>query len=186
KAREKQTQLTATYEELTVTLGALEREIDEFEGELAALAREESSIQAAIAAAAQTTSVVPSSGFVRPLPGAISSGFGMRIHPITGQNRMHNGVDMDGATGDPIRAVKSGRVILAGTKGGYGTTVMIDHGGGMVTLYAHQSGLEVSTGDRVSAGQVIGYVGSTGVSTGPHLHFEVRINGQPTDPAKYL
>jgi len=99
---------------------------------------------------------------------------------------MHNGLDMDGSTGDPIRASAGGTVILVGVKGGYGNTVMIDHGGGMVTLYAHQSKLGVSVGQKVTAGQTIGYVGSTGVSTGPHLHFEVRIDGAPVDPMKYL
>lgn len=110
----------------------------------------------------------------------------MRVHPITGQNRMHNGVDMNAAQDDPIRSARSGRVIFAGAKGGYGNTVMVDHGGGMVTLYAHQSRLGASVGANVSAGQVIGYIGSTGQSTGPHLHFEVRINGVPVNPTNYF
>ena len=99
---------------------------------------------------------------------------------------MHNGVDMNAAQGSKIIAAENGVVILSGVKGGYGNTVMIDHGGGMVTLYAHQSKLGVSVGQKVTAGQTIGYVGSTGVSTGPHLHFEVRIDGAPVDPMKYL
>ena len=99
---------------------------------------------------------------------------------------MHNGVDMNAAQGDPIRAVAAGKVILAGVKGGFGNTIMIDHGGGMVTLYAHQSQLGASVGDNVKAGQTIGFIGSTGLSTGPHLHFEVRINGVAKNPAKYL
>ena len=110
----------------------------------------------------------------------------MRVHPITGQNRMHNGWDMDGPQGAPIKAAKEGRVILAGVKGGYGNTIMIDHGGGFVTLYAHQSKFGVGLGQTVSAGQVIGYIGSTGQSTGPHLHFEIRINGTPVNPGKHL
>jgi murein DD-endopeptidase MepM/ murein hydrolase activator NlpD len=185
---DRRTELEAVLAEQEVLLGRLEDEIEHFEGELAALAREESSIRAEIAAAAvpEKTTTVSSSGFVRPVPGAVSSGFGMRIHPITGQNRMHNGVDMNASQGDPIRAARDGTIILAGVKGGYGNTIMIDHGGGMVTLYAHQSRLGVSLGDRVSAGQVIGYIGSTGQSTAPHLHFEVRIDGNPVDPARYL
>lgn len=169
-------------------LGRLQGEIDHFEGELAALAEEEGSIRAEIEAKTEPakTATVSSSGFVRPVPGAVSSGFGMRVHPITGQNRMHNGLDMNGAMGDPIRAAQAGTVILAGVKGGYGNTIMIDHGGGVVTLYAHQSRFGTSVGSRVAAGEVIGYVGSTGQSTGPHLHFEVRINGTPVDPAPYL
>lgn len=187
----KQEELELAYEELEAAVADLESEIEEFEGELAAFQREESSIRAEIAAAAadqvaSTNAPAGSGQLVRPVPGAVSSGFGMRVHPITGQNRMHNGVDMDGAMGDRIKAAKAGTVILAGVKGGYGNTVMIDHGGGMVTLYAHQSQLGVSVGDKVSTGQVIGYVGSTGQSTGPHLHFEVRIGGNPTNPMSYF
>lgn len=99
---------------------------------------------------------------------------------------MHNGVDMNASQGDPIYAAKGGTVILAGVKGGYGNTIMIDHGGGFVTLYAHQSRLGAKVGDRVDAGEVIGYIGSTGQSTAPHLHFEVRINGSPVDPERYI
>lgn len=190
-ARAKQEELELAYADLEVTVAALESEIEEFEGELASFQKEEKSIRAEIAAAAAdqvVSSPAPagSGQLIRPVPGAVSSGFGMRVHPITGQNRMHNGLDMDGGMGEPIKAAKSGTVILAGVKGGYGYTVMIDHGGGMVTLYAHQSNLGVSVGDKVSASQVIGFVGSTGQSTGPHLHFEVRIGGQPTDPSKYF
>ena len=99
---------------------------------------------------------------------------------------MHNGVDMNAGSGQAIVAASSGTVIFAGVKGGYGNTIMVDHGGGMVTLYAHQSKFAVSAGQSVKRGQTIGYVGSTGVSTGPHLHFEVRIGGNPVNPAKYL
>ena len=99
---------------------------------------------------------------------------------------MHNGVDMNASQGDAIKAAAAGTVILAGVKGGFGITIMIDHGGGMVTLYAHQSRLGSSVGQKVKAGETIGYIGSTGLSTGPHLHFEVRINGVPKNPASYL
>lgn len=190
-ARVRQEELELAYAELEEAVAALESEIEEFEGELAAFQKEEKSIRAEIAAATAdqvVSSQAPagSGQLVRPVPGAVSSGFGLRVHPITGQNRMHNGVDMDGGMGEPIKAAKGGTVILADVKGGYGNTVMIDHGGGMVTLYAHQSKLGVSVGSSVSTGQVIGYVGSTGQSTGPHLHFEVRVNGNPVDPMKYL
>ena len=185
---ERRGELEAVLGEQEQLLERLEGEIDHFEGELAALAREESSIRAEIAAATEPakSTTVSSTGFVRPVPGAVSSGFGMRVHPITGQNRMHNGWDMNAAHGDPIRSARAGTVILAGVKGGYGNTIMIDHGGGVVTLYAHQSRFGSAVGDSVAAGEVIGYIGSTGQSTAPHLHFEIRIDGNPVDPSRYL
>jgi murein DD-endopeptidase MepM/ murein hydrolase activator NlpD len=181
----KQSELAAEYERTKELLSLVKAEIRDFEGELAGLAREEASIKARITSASQPTGTRPGQ-LVRPVPGAISSGYGMRIHPILGSSRMHNGVDMNAAQGDPIRAAADGKVILAGVKGGFGNTIMIDHGGGMVTLYAHQSKLGVSVGEKVKAGQTIGYIGSTGLSTGPHLHFEVRINGVAKNPANYL
>jgi murein DD-endopeptidase MepM/ murein hydrolase activator NlpD len=122
----------------------------------------------------------------RPVPGGISSGFGPRIHPVYGNARQHNGLDMAGSAGDPITACRAGTVVIAGAQGGYGNAVVIDHGGGMATLYAHQSRLAVQVGQQVDAGAVIGFVGSTGLSTGPHLHFEVRMLGTPIDAALYL
>lgn len=122
----------------------------------------------------------------RPVPGGIGSGFGYRTHPVTGQRRMHTGVDMHASQGDPIHACRAGVVVMAGWNGGYGNCVVIDHGDGMATLYGHQSRIAVHEGELVHTGQVIGYVGSTGMSTGPHLHFEVRINGNPVDPVPYL
>lgn len=121
-----------------------------------------------------------------PINGRVSSPFGYRIHPIFGTRRLHTGIDISASTGDPIRAAESGKVILAQTYGGYGRAVVVDHGGGMATLYAHQSSLAVSVGDRVERGEVIGYVGCSGFCTGPHLHFEVRINGAFVDPMQYL
>ena len=122
----------------------------------------------------------------RPVPGSIGSGYGMRVHPITGSSRMHTGVDMHASSGEPIHACRAGIVVTAGWQGGYGNTVILDHGDGMATLYAHQSRLGVREGQMVHTGDVIGYVGSTGMSTGPHLHFEVRLNGNPVDPEPYL
>lgn len=177
--------LDEVYEDQRSLLAAYDAEIEEIEGEIAALEKEQASIRKLIAQ--QTAAAGSSPGTLRrPVPGAISSGFGPRIHPIHGYSLMHNGVDMNGDTGQPIAAAASGTVIFAGVKGGYGNSVMIDHGGGMVTLYAHQSKMAVTAGDSVTSGQTIGYVGSTGVSTGPHLHFEVRINGNPVNPARYL
>lgn len=120
--------------------------------------------------------------FVWPVDAPLTSRYGLRIHPISGTQRMHTGIDIGAPSGAPIQAAASGLVLRAGSYGGYGLTTIIDHGNGLATLYAHQSRLGVSAGERVIQGQVIGYVGSTGYSTGPHLHFEIRINGQPRDP----
>jgi murein DD-endopeptidase MepM/ murein hydrolase activator NlpD len=100
--------------------------------------------------------------------------------------RMHEGIDLGAAYGTPIHAAAAGTVIYAGWMEGYGNLVIIDHGGGLATAYGHQSSIAVANGQSVSQGQVIGYVGSTGHSTGPHLHFEVRVNGAPVDPLGYL
>jgi murein DD-endopeptidase MepM/ murein hydrolase activator NlpD len=182
---ERRADLAVKATEQAERLARIDAEIDEFDNEIAALAKEEASIKAAIHAASNPAPAVGSGKLIRPVPGAVSSGFGKRVHPITGGVKMHNGVDMNAAMGQPIAAAGAGTVILSGVKGGYGNTVMIDHGGGMVTLYAHQSKLGVSVGEKVSRGQVIGWVGSTGQSTGPHLHFEVRINGTPRNPVNY-
>lgn len=120
--------------------------------------------------------------WVRPVPGGITSGYGMRVHPIYRVQRMHTGVDMAGSYGTPVRAAEQGTVIHAGWWRGYGKVVIIDHGGGISTLYAHLSDILVGSGQSVAAGEVVGRVGSTGLSTGPHLHFEVRRNGRPVNP----
>ena len=121
-----------------------------------------------------------------PVNGAVGSPFGYRVHPILGVKRLHTGVDINAASGAPIVASGAGTVILAQTYGGYGRAVVIDHGGGLTTLYAHQSQMAVSVGEEVSRGEVIGYVGCSGSCTGPHLHFEVRVSGVPVDPLGYL
>ena len=121
-----------------------------------------------------------------PLSGPVTSPFGWRVHPILHVKRFHTGIDIGVGYGTPIHAADSGTVIYATWMSGYGNVIIIDHGGGISTLYAHQSSLAVGTGARVTRGQVIGYVGSTGFSTGPHLHFEVRLNGTPVDPLAYL
>jgi murein DD-endopeptidase MepM/ murein hydrolase activator NlpD len=115
-------------------------------------------------------------------PGSVSSGFGMRIHPIDGVQKFHTGIDLRGTEGTPILAAADGVVRSAGTRGGYGNAVEIDHGNGVSTLYGHASELGVKPGEHVQKGQEIGEVGMTGHATGPHLHFEVRVEGKPVDP----
>jgi murein DD-endopeptidase MepM/ murein hydrolase activator NlpD len=116
----------------------------------------------------------------------ITSTFGYRIHPIFGDRRLHTGIDFRAASGTPLTAAAPGEVVFAGWQGGYGNCTIIDNGGGIATLYAHQSSIRVTVGQRVTRGQVIGAAGSTGFATGPHLHFEVRVNGTPVDPLPYL
>ncbi|SEO69727.1 murein hydrolase activator EnvC family protein [Propionispora vibrioides] len=121
-----------------------------------------------------------------PASGPITSPFGWRTHPIFGTARYHSGIDIGADYGDTVVAADSGVVIFADWMGGYGKAVVIDHGGGVSTLYGHNSELLVSEGQRVSKGQAISRVGATGYATGPHLHFEVRENGSPVDPMSYL
>ena len=131
--------------------------------------------------------VVHCSGvFIWPTSGPITSPFGYRIHPIFGTQIYHSGIDIGVDTGTPIMAADSGVVVEADWLGGYGYAVVIDHGNGLSTLYGHNSELAVSPGQSVQQGQVIAYAGSTGYSTGPHCHFEVRVDGSPVDPMGYL
>ncbi len=123
---------------------------------------------------------------VWPVGGEKTSGFGPRVHPILGSVRQHQGIDLDGDTGDRVGAARSGEVIVAGWRSGYGNTVVVYHGLGYSTLYSHLSSISVSVGDQVSSGDKVGAVGSTGLSTGPHLHFELRIDGRAVDPTPYL
>lgn len=125
-------------------------------------------------------------GMIWPISGPITSEFGWRTHPIFGTARFHSGLDIGGDYGMPIYAAASGTVIYAGWISGYGNAVIIDHGGGVTTIYGHNDSLNVSEGENVAQGQVIAMCGSTGNSTGPHCHFEVRENGEPVSPYGYL
>lgn len=127
-----------------------------------------------------------SSGYIRPVSGRMSSPYGYRIHPIYNTRRMHTGVDYAASSGTPIKATRGGRVILAKYNSSYGNYIIVDHGNGISSLYAHMSGFNARYGDQVRQGEVIGFIGSTGASTGPHLHFEIRVNGRHTNPSKYV
>lgn len=132
--------------------------------------------------------VVGTGSFIWPLPSStyITSRFGLRIHPITGEQKSHNGIDISANSGSTIVAADGGTVTMAAWNGGYGNCVMIDHGNGYITLYGHMSSLAVSQGQSVSQGECIAYVGSTGLSTGPHLHFEVYQGGGRIDPEMFF
>ena len=201
----KRAALNNEYESQKALLVRVDAQIAAFEHEKDGFEAEEASIRATIAAAAAAAkakaeaearaaatataqpAVATGNGTLRwPIRGEIDSPFGWRIHPITWTRRLHTGIDIDGWYGQEIKAAKAGIVILAGVKGGFGNAVMIDHQNGWVTLYAHQQALNVQVGQYVTTKTTIGWVGSTGDSTGPHLHFELRINGVPTDPMRYL
>jgi murein DD-endopeptidase MepM/ murein hydrolase activator NlpD len=155
---------------------------------VAQLERESNQIQNLLASRTTPGSPPPSGNgrCVWPAPGSVTSGFGYRVHPIFGTRRLHTGVDIGAPYGATVSACDSGTVAFAGVMSGYGNVIAIDHGGGFATTYNHLSGFAVQAGQSVSRGQSVGYVGCTGYCTGPHLHFEVRINGSPVDPMPYL
>ena len=155
---------------------------------LAELDREEMEIEFFLSAAAKGNLITNfDDSFSRPLKSyVVTSGYGMRRHPILHRRRMHNGIDLSAPYGTPIFASGAGRVIFTGWKNGYGNVVMIDHGKGLATLYAHLSSIFVSVGQDLAEGQPLGKVGSTGWSTGNHLHFEVRKNGRATNPTGWV
>lgn len=143
-------------------------------------AQEAAAMAASRAAGGSVNGRVAGSGLMWPCSGPVTSPFGMRW------GRMHQGIDIGCGYGTPIGAAKAGTVIFSGSMSGYGNVVIIDHGGGFSTLYAHESRLSAGQGESVSQGQVVGYVGATGDATGPHLHFETRVNGTPENPMQYL
>ena len=180
------------YQRLHNKKRATLREITSDEKELvkllADIEKEETEIAFFLEAAAKGNLQTNFDGsFSRPLSSyQVSSRFGMRIHPIFKRRKMHNGIDLAAGKGTPILAAGAGRVIFAGWKKGYGNTVMIDHGRGYATLYGHMSMILVDVGKDVMEGQPIGKVGSTGISTNNHLHFEIRVNGKPKNPTSFL
>ncbi len=162
-------------------LASVQESKAEYLHEVAGLQASSARVTAQLQTASSSYSSTPSSsGLIWPVNGPVVSGFGMRW------GRMHEGIDIGVGYGTPIHAAASGTVVFSGWMGGYGNFVILDHGGGMATAYGHQSSIAVGGGQTVSQGQVIGYVGCTGHCFGPHLHFEVRINGAPVDPLGYL
>jgi murein DD-endopeptidase MepM/ murein hydrolase activator NlpD len=174
--------LEAAREQKKVSLDSLNAQERADAEEIDGLQAVSADLAAKIRAAQARSTVrrVSGAGFIWPVSAPITSPFGWRW------GRMHEGIDLGAAYGSPIAAVAAGVVIYAGWEGGYGNLVVIDHGGGIATAYGHQSSIAVSLGQSVSQGETLGYVGSTGHSTGPHLHFEVRVNGQAVDPLGYL
>ena len=155
------------------------------------LARQSANIQSMIARNRGSSNVkITSSAFMKPIGGRITSPFGWRTHPIFNSRTFHSGVDIAGPNRGSIRASNSGKVIYSGWYGGYGKVVILDHGvingKPTTTLYAHMSSIKVGQGQFVNKGDVVGYEGTTGYSTGPHVHFEVRINGKPNNPLNYI
>jgi murein DD-endopeptidase MepM/ murein hydrolase activator NlpD len=154
------------------------------EAKTARLEREMRMYEAFLRSRGVSRGVIPS---IWPVYGKLESGVGGRRNPFTGRgHEYHEGQDIDAAWGTPVEAAAAGKVIIAGWQRGYGNVVYIDHGSGLSTRYGHLSKINVSVGQSIDTGEIIGLVGSTGRSTGPHLHYEVRVNNQPVDPKPYL
>jgi len=181
-----QRELATARRDKRTTLSEVREDKEEAIGHMRDLQAESATLAAKIRSA-QSAAVIPgptgsasTAGFIWPVHGVLTSGFGWRW------GRMHEGVDLAVANGTPVVAAASGTVIVAGWMGGYGNLVVVDHGGGISTAYGHNTTVTVGVGQHVAQGQLISYSGSTGHSTGPHVHFEVRINGSPVDPMGYL
>ena len=180
KKKEREVVLQKAQNDRATAMQAVE-ELNASSAQITALLKARQAERAAARAAAQGSGQL---GW--PVSGEITSPYGYRTHPIWGTTIYHSGIDIGVDEGTPVHAADGGTVVWSGWMGGYGYAVVIDHGNGMSTLYGHNSELAVSEGQDVSKGQVIAYAGSTGNSTGPHVHFEVRISGDPVDPMGYL
>jgi len=176
------TELTEQY----ARLGSIAEQKARFTEEEQELRTESARITAFLQGQSNTPPTVSPKGMIWPVNGPVTSGFGWRIHPVFHTRRFHSGIDISSPYGTPIRAAASGKVIFAGSQTGYGNYVIVYHGGKIATLYAHMSSIGVSNGASVVQGGAIGRVGCTGYCTGPHVHFEVRVNGNPVDPMGWL
>lgn len=189
----KEAELSDVREEKSIALKQLRSRQAELKKLLQQFQADERNIAAEIAAYNRRIKKNPKTArkpfkgrFMRPVNAPVTSGFGNRFHPILRISRLHAGTDFGARSGSPIFAIADGTVISASYSGGYGNRIILDHGGGLTTVYAHCSSLAVRAGQTVRQGQRIGAVGSTGLSTGPHLHFEMRINGRPVNPMSRL
>jgi murein DD-endopeptidase MepM/ murein hydrolase activator NlpD len=181
KLQSRTSELAAARQKQHATLEQVRKRQDDLEGDLSEISEKIAEQLAQNSGYLPAGAVRPGSGqFIWPINGTVTSGYGPRW------GSFHEGVDIAAPTGTPIRAADGGTVRIAGYTGGYGNYTCIDHGGGLSTCYGHQSSIGVSVGQAVAQAQIIGAVGSTGHSTGPHLHFEVRVNGQAVDPLGYL
>ena len=196
KKAERNVVLQKAQNDRATAMQAIE-ELNASSAQVSAMLKERQAARAAAAAAAAQTSAGQGQGasdnWVQgtgqlgwPVSGEITSPYGYRVHPIWGTTIYHSGIDIGVDEGTPVHAADGGVVVWSGWMGGYGYAVVIDHGNGLSTLYGHNSELAVDEGQSVAKGQVISYAGSTGNSTGPHVHFEVRVNGDPVDPMGYL
>ena len=199
KKAERNVVLQKAQNDRATAMQAIE-ELNASSAQVSAMLKERQAARAAAAAAAAAAATAQSSGgqgasdnWVQgtgqlgwPVSGEITSPYGYRVHPIWGTTIYHSGIDIGVDEGTPVHAADGGVVVWSGWMGGYGYAVVIDHGNGLSTLYGHNSELAVDEGQSVAKGQVISYAGSTGNSTGPHVHFEVRVNGDPVDPMGYL
>lgn len=169
------------------TLSAIDSDVRKLERAFAELEQSSREIEWFLASLSGEGSPQFHGTFIHPLPGRkISSGFGYRHHPILKRRKMHTGLDIPAPAGTPIKAAAAGTVVFSGWKNGYGKCVIINHGKGFATLYAHMSTINLREGQTVNQGAIVGGVGTTGMSTGNHLHFEVRINGKPVNPSTYV
>lgn len=194
KKAERNVVLQKAQNDRATAMQAIE-ELNASSAQVSAMLKERQAARAAAAAAAAQSSggQNASDNWVQgtgqlgwPVSGEITSPYGYRVHPIFGTTIYHSGIDIGVDEGTPVHAADGGVVVWSGWMGGYGYAVVIDHGNGLSTLYGHNSELAVDEGQSVAKGQVISYAGSTGNSTGPHVHFEVRVNGDPVDPMGYL
>ncbi len=187
-ATDKQSQLAVKMKEKENLAKALEKDIEKYKQVYEEARRQEEALKGSLNYSSSSSQYLGSGQFCWPAPSytRISSPYGYRNHPIYKTNKFHSGVDLAAPGGSNILAAETGKVISAGWNGGYGNCLVVDHGGGISTLYAHASKLCVSKGDYVTKGQVIAKVGTTGNSTGNHLHFEVLIGGKTTDPMAYI